>query len=612
MSYPEEHRASAAEQRPPLAWIGLGAAVYLVLLLVLLWPATEGGSAALGLPTRDLFDHLWLHDWLGSAVFGGQDLLSTAEIGFPAGGRLMHPDPLGWLLQLPFVAALGSVGGYDAMLVLQLWLACLAAWLLGARVARSGSAGWLAGLAFGLSPFLLGQALGGESETVAAWPLVLALWALERTADRLRWQDALLAGALGALTAVASWYYGAFFALYAVVWALVRCRARASLVVLSSFGLLVIGPALVYAGMLGDADNLFQGPSLSTYLADHPQTLAGMVGDPAGWLGFFPGVLERAGHPRVQYLGTVLLVLAGAGLWRRGSARAWWVGVGLTALLLSLGPVLHFGGSAVMVGDTGLPGPLAAIAWLPMVGLMRIPHRWTLLAVLALALLAARGLVALAGRSDGAPGISGTARSRRPVLLVLAAGLLLFDLCWFSDLQGLGASGQRAPAVSGVDAAPAIHARLPGSGAVLDLPPRMLDRDARGRYLVWQRFHGRPVPYSLLMTGISEPLAAEPLVAAVAAIDSRDPIARLPDQAAQFRRRDLALAAHAFQVGRAGQDELRGARGRLAALGIDAVVLHGGLMEPDDAERAAALLEGLLGAPVTREGASLAWALEAR
>jgi hypothetical protein len=98
-------------------------------------------------------------------------------------------------------------------------------------------------------------------------------------------------------------------------------------------------------------------------------------------------------------------------------------------------------------------------------------------------------------------------------------------------------------------------------------------------------------------------------VAAVAALDGLDPIARQPDQAAQFRRRDLALLAHAFQEGAAGEAELAGAPGRLAALGIGAVVLHGSLMEPDDAERALALLVEQLGEPWACEGDSCSWEL---
>ncbi len=99
-------------------------------------------------------------------------------------------------------------------------------------------------------------------------------------------------------------------------------------------------------------------------------------------------------------------------------------------------------------------------------------------------------------------------------------------------------------------------------------------------------------------------------MAAIAAIDRRDPIARQPEQAAQFRRRDLALLAHAFRVGERGEAELAGAGQRLVALGIDAVVLHGELLEAEDAAAAEALIRGLLGEPVASVGQGRAWALE--
>jgi hypothetical protein len=219
-------------------------------------------------------------------------------------------------------------------------------------------------------------------------------------------------------------------------------------------------------------------------------------------------------------------------------------------------------------------------------------------------LLAARGLRALAGDLSGS---AGSSRPRLPAVLALASGLLLVDLCLFADLPGQGACA--LPSVAGLDRAPAIYDRLPGSGALLDLPPRMMDDDARGRYLVWQRHHRRPVPYALLMTGLSEPLATEPLVAAMAALDRRDPISRRPEQAAQFRRADLALAAQAYLGGDTGVADLRGAHRRLREQGFDAVVLHGHLMHPDDAAAATSLLWDLLGEPSVEVDGSLAWEL---
>ncbi len=599
------------EAAPPLArgslsprsWILLGALAQLVLVLGVLLVATGGGSFLPGLPTRDLFDHLWLHDWLGGQLLQGGDLLGTTQISWPEGGAVVHPDPLGLLLYLPLSLVLGGFWPYIGLLVLQLWLACLAAWPLGARLSGSRLAGWFAGLAFGLSAFSLGQACGGETETVAAWPLALGLYFLERAAERGRWRDAVLGGALGALAAVGCWYYGAFFSLYLVAWALLRCRRLVALGALAGFAALVVAPAWIYASVLAGGENLFQGPDMATYLAQHSATLPSLVGDPAGWLGFFPELAVQAGFPRVQYLGSLTLLLALVGLaGGRGAGRLWWGGVALVALALSLGPVLHFGGEPLTVGGRALPGPYRLLVGLPYLGLMRIPHRWTLLAALALAMLAGRGLSFLAGDAERAWGAA-----RLPVLVALATLLLLMDLLLFAHAPLQAARSLSAELAE----PPAVYGQLEGAGAVLDLPPRVLGDDARGRYLVWQRQHGRPVPYSLLMTALSPSLANEPLVAVVAAMDRRDPISQRPEDAAQFRRADLALLARQFRSGERGEPELAGAAERLRALGIEAVVLHSGLLHPEDAGEAARVLQDQLGTPALELDGCLAWELDA-
>ena len=196
------------------------------------------------------------------------------------------------------------------------------------------------------------------------------------------------------------------------------------------------------------------------------------------------------------------------------------------------------------------------------------------------------------------------------MLVGLCSLLFVVDLVCFSDVAGMGLAGRGLPSVVGLDTPPAIHRELPGEGAVLDLPPRILGDDARGRYLVWQRYHGRPVPYSLLMTGMSPTLAQEPLVAAVAAMDRRDPISLRPDDAAQFRREDLALLAQERRFGDIGERGLEGAEGRLVRAGFDAVVLHADLLDPEDAVLVAAMLERWLGAPVNTVDGSQAWLLE--
>lgn len=341
-----------------------------------------------------------------------------------------------------------------------------------------------------------------------------------------------------------------------------------------------------------------------------------MVTDPASLLGFFPAATTGAGHVRAQYLGTIVVVLAAGGVLRGWRGARWWVGVALGALLLGMGPVLFVAGEAVTVEGNPVPLPYRLLSdHVPLFGLMRIPHRWTLMLAIALATLAARGLTHLA-------------RDPRALVftVILTSTLHLWDLTLFGRLD----------ADTAVDLThPELQAQLPGDGAVLDLPPRMAGQDARGLYLVWQRLHGRPVPYSLLMTGMSPTAAAEPLLAAIAALDGRDQLVesdapvvgaiepQLESGNAAFRatwaERDVAegepatyaLAVAAMRSGGIDPADVAGAGERLQAQGFDVVVLHRDLLAADgDAGAIQSLLIATLGEPTLWDDATVIWSLE--
>ncbi len=590
--------------RPPAALLLAGAlALAAPLLLYAPWTLL-GGDQALGLPDQpDVYDHLWLHGWLEQALRQGASLSQAPQLSWPEGGALLHPDPLGFALYLPLSPLLGRAGAFNVALLLQVWLAGLCAWLLAAHVCRSWGAGWVAGLCFGFSPYLLGQVTGGQSETLAVWPLVLSLYALERCAERASPRWALVAGALGGLCAIGNWYYGAFWLIYAAAWGLLRMRRRVFLLVGLGAGAVALGPVLVYARVLRDAGNIFRGPSMLEYMRSWPTALSALCADPAGWLGPSPHVAASGELVRPQYLGALLVFLTLAALLRRLLARGqqswprrrwWFYGVALTSLLLALGPLLHFAGSPVTLAGHPVPLPYWLLAHMPLFGLMRLPFRWIALASLCLCLLVAWALRDL---------LQGE-RTHRPWLswLVLggAAALHCADVALFAAI----------PFDARVSVtAPAILQQLPGDGALLQLPPRLLSQACRGHYLVWQRAHGRPLPYSLLMRGMSPALSQEPLVQGVAALDRRDDIATAAGGAEQ-----LGLTQYADEVAslRAANRVAVGARDRaLQGLGIQSVVLHEAFLHIDDLQAVRNLLNQALGPPAFRTGSDLAWILDA-
>lgn len=572
---PPSWSTPSSARRFPRLQVAVEPLLLLLACLLALGPTSMlPGDLAIGHPTRDLFDHLALLDhWA----------LSAPEQAFPDGGRLFPPDLSGMLLAAPALALdLPRATAWNLATLAQLWLCCLGAWALGRRY----GAGLAAGVAFGLSPYLLGQALTGEAETIAAWPLPVMLLLLEVAADRWRGRatgsplPALVgAGLLGALGALGAWYYGAFITVYLLAWVAIRAwRSDAdgprrfeprALVAPAVFALAIAGPAAAYAQVLVADDQLFRGPSMAAYLEHYPRSLAGMVADPAAFFG-----TGGAGIGHVDNIGVVLVLLAVVGTVRgavgRESARWWWA-VAAAAVVLALGPILHVGGAPVFAWM-----PYRFLAELPLFGLMRLPHRWMLLVFLGLAVLAARG----------ARGFSW-----------LAAFLLWAEVTWFA-----------VPARPLTDIAPpTVVASI--DGPVLDLPPRTIGLDARGRYLVWQRVHRQPVAYTLLMQSLGPTIAAEPLVQAVAGLDSRDPIAEKIVEAEQFRQRELAVAAAAWRNDRGDAEAVRGAADRLRAMGYELVVLHGPLLDPDDAVAIYDLLRAELGPPDEEIDEALLWRL---
>lgn len=520
--------------------------ILLALCLVVLPPTLLlSADAAVGVPTRDLFDHLALLDvWA----------LSVSDWNYPEGGSLVPPDLLGMLLAAPWMGLSRSIA-YNIATLCQLWLACLGAWALGRRF----GSGLVCGVAYGLSPFLIGQAMSGEAETLSAWPLPVMLLLL---LSPRRWSWAA-AGAVGAVGALGSWYYGAFMAVIVGLWTIIRGRWWSAerepgvLIVPGVFAALIAAPAFLYARILAAPDQLFRGPTMATYLDEQPRALAAMSSDPLAWI----GGTSSGTTDHVDAFPWIVLGLAAVGIWRWRTQEApcpvwWWVGLTGLALALSVGPVLHLRGAPI----TSLT-PYRLLMEIPPLGLMRLPHRWMLVASLGVAVLAARGA---------------------QLMPRLFAGFVFLETLWFVA----------PPVLATTTTPPEVTARI--TGPVLDLPTRTLGQDARGRYLLWQRTHRQPTPYALLMQGWSPQLAAEPLVIAVAALDTRDRIWEQAVEAKQFRQEAFAESVAAWRA-EPDPDLLADTPARLVRLGFTQVVLHLSMLEDDDARNIRSLVEEILG-----------------
>jgi len=189
----------------------------------------------------------------------------------------------------------------------------------------------------------------------------------------------------------------------------------------------------------------------------------------ADWLATFQGGYLEA-VVSIPFVALITMVVA----WRRGwRASRWWTALAIAFGALALGPFVHVGGL-----NTYVPGPWALLRFVPVLGLTRMPSRFSVVLMLAVAVLFAAALEWL-GR---------TYPHRRPLIVVTVGILLLAELL-------------PAPLTLHSAAVPRFYERVaaaPGDVRVLELPTGIRDGTssignfiARSQY--FQTMHEKPL-----------------------------------------------------------------------------------------------------------------------
>jgi len=198
---------------------------------------------------------------------------------------------------------------------------------------------------------------------------------------------------------------------------------------------------------------------------NHPLTPAWI----ADWVKSFQGgYLESVVSVPIVVL-TVLVVA-----WRMGwRASRWWTMLAVTFGALALGPFIHIAGM-----NTYIPGPWALLRYVPLLGLARTPARFSVVMMLAVAVLFAAALEWFGRRYP----------KYRPAMLTTVAALLVAELL-------------PAPLTLHSAAVPNFYHRVAaatGDVRVLELPTGVRDGTssvgnftARSQY--FQTMHGKPL-----------------------------------------------------------------------------------------------------------------------
>lgn len=530
-------------------------------LLVVFWQLgfadVFDANSYIGDETRDLFDHIALLDQWG---------WQTDSWNYPTGGRLIPPDLFSMLFASPWLGlGMGRGVAYDLSIAIQLCCNAAAGWYLGRT---TGGSPWVAAIALLCAPFCIGQLNSGETETIGLWGLTLCL----ATLHQQKW---IATGLWAVITAVGSWYYGAYAASivgFFSLWIYVKRRQWVQTKPLMAPLTMACGiavPAWLYSTMLSDPSQMFRGPTMATYLSEHPRALAAFSSDPTLWLSEVP---SEATH--IDGLGWCFALLGFIGVWKVFSDGSWketwgWLMLLFVSLFMALGPKLH-------VTQTVMWNWMPYDLWmqLPFLDNMRLPHRWMAVATIALAVWIAKG-------SKNMP--------------ILACMFLYLESAWF--MPSIERTTLEPPSVIE-------HF----DGPVLQLPVRTMEWDARGRYLVMQRTHEQPIPYSLLMQGWDASLADEPLTIAITALDSEDPISSRTVEARQFRQEHFALEVTAWGGFPEDKPQTQTAE-RLLQMGFTQVCFHRDLVNADDLETMDNLLLETLGSPTVTSTEAWLWTL---
>ena len=459
----------------------LAALVYVALTALFTWPlpyfffthhvGESGGDARI---------YLWNLWWVRKALVDlHANPLRTDYIFYPVGiGLALHTLALlHGVLFVPLSALLGGVAAANSIVCATFVASALAAYALCRRLGASPEGSFLAGLAFGFCPYRLARLAGHYDLLSTEWmPLYALAFLALMDAGSTRAGLALLTGAAAAAcgyTNLSYLIFLAFFSLLYAAWVAATCRprlrpvaARLALVGLIAAALLL--PLAIEAARDLTSWRYLPYPGTARYVADlaayvRPGPAQTVLGPRIG-RAFDRDLTDTTVFPGYVLLGAGIAVLA-CGRARRG--LGFWILLGACAFVLSLGPSLRVGGR-----DLGWPLPFAVLPHVPVLQHLRAPSRFSILVVLALAVLLAAGWTAW------------LARVRRPSARLLltaavAAVMVAEYLAVPVPLFQAGASDVFARV-----------AREPGDFTVVEVPG--IDQ-APGRIMYDQTIHGKRI-----------------------------------------------------------------------------------------------------------------------
>ena len=459
---------------------GPALAGYALLTAVFFWPVVGHFGTRILSDGGDGAAYLWNLWAIPRALLGGDNPFDTKDIFFPVGAHTAFNTnmPLVSVLSWPLQKLFGLGVAANLMQLGGVMLSGFAAYLLAEHVTGNRPAAFVAGAAFTLAPYRFLHAAHYDLTHLEFLPFgILALLLLYEEATRRR---ALVFGGVVGVTLLTSITYFLFLLMASAViagwqWRKTRREMAVRLAQAGAVAAVVGAPLLfVMAQDLlsfhtldrirdwGHADNY----SANLWSWVTPSSVQRLWGDR-----FIHVNNMWTGGERTAFAGFTILALAVAGaVWavrqrRRSEPRmcpplGQWIALAATFVLLSFGPFLHVGhrqgGRFIRYGIRyTYPMPYWILNSVPVLNGIRVPGRFSVVAILALDVVAAVGLAGLMAWLTKRHG-------PRPALVAPAVALLLVLVEFFP--QGLVTQPRRIPGPYSAIAAE------PGQKAVLEIP----------------------------------------------------------------------------------------------------------------------------------------------
>ena len=463
--------------------------LFLLLTIGLTWPlARHLGNNWLAVRDADTFVKLWDQWWLQHRLDTSQSFFYTHDLFYPVGLDLSFHSiswtvaPVSWLL----TPLMGQIDAYNVTILWAVFSNAYTTYLLIHYLLKNRAAGFVGGIIYGFSPYLMSHA-GGHPDLVHLAPIPLAalLLLISFRNGRSHWAIIGTAVMVGAAT---------FTSLYIMVFALLTLaplflflaweqqRWRTSQFwhralwiggLTAVFLFIRLSPIYANPTTLGEmidvkyAANFLQTDLLSLITPSHFNPIFAPLVEPMS-------LRFAINRKWPAYLGFVPLLLTLAAFTWQGHLKEkfLWLFTGLMFLFFALGTVLRLNGT--LYEEITLPA--SYLAWFPPIRAVGRPDYFMLGLMLPLAILAAFGFHRIWQKLATSP----RRTVWRSAFLLVTVPLLIFEF-WNGPFPGIPANIH--PIYSEI-------AEEDESFALIELP---MGRIESKRYLLNQTIHQKPM-----------------------------------------------------------------------------------------------------------------------